>query len=130
MLPEELKWLAVTHKSFDQGRRGFNHKLAMLGRSAMVLETAKRTISKSPLPGSTVEDKHGRTPVDDAKLRTLDNLSVERVSDVFGDVQVNSLCRDVGLLDVIRWKPRLVSLPALYIAHYTRVAHQYWASFD
>lgn len=31
MLPEELKWLAVTHKSFDQGRRGFNDRLALLG---------------------------------------------------------------------------------------------------
>lgn len=32
MLPEELKWLAVTHKSFDYGRRGFNTKLAYFGR--------------------------------------------------------------------------------------------------
>lgn len=32
MLPEEVKWLAVTHKSFDQGRRGFNDKLALMGR--------------------------------------------------------------------------------------------------
>lgn len=31
MLPEELKWLAVTHKSFDQGRRGFNDRLALMG---------------------------------------------------------------------------------------------------
>ncbi|KAK5631109.1 hypothetical protein RRF57_006824 [Xylaria bambusicola] len=31
MLPEELKWLAVTHKSFDQGRRGFNDRLGFLG---------------------------------------------------------------------------------------------------
>jgi large subunit ribosomal protein L15 len=31
MLPDELKWLAVTHKSFDQGRRGFNDRLAFLG---------------------------------------------------------------------------------------------------
>lgn len=31
MLPEELKWLAVTHKSFDQGRRGFNDRLAYFG---------------------------------------------------------------------------------------------------
>lgn len=31
VLPEELKWLAVTHKSFDQGRRGFNDRLAFLG---------------------------------------------------------------------------------------------------
>ena len=32
MLSDELKWLAVTHKSFDQGRRGFNDRLAFLGR--------------------------------------------------------------------------------------------------
>ena len=31
VLHDELKWLAVTHKSFDQGRRGFNDRLAFLG---------------------------------------------------------------------------------------------------
>jgi large subunit ribosomal protein L15 len=31
MLPEEIKWLAVTHKSFDYGRRGYNTKLAYFG---------------------------------------------------------------------------------------------------
>jgi hypothetical protein len=30
-LSDEVKWLAVTHKSFDQGRRGFNDKLAFFG---------------------------------------------------------------------------------------------------
>jgi large subunit ribosomal protein L15 len=31
VLSDEVKWLAVTHKSFDQGRRGFNDRLAFLG---------------------------------------------------------------------------------------------------
>ena len=31
MLSDEVKWLAVTHKSFDHGRRGFNDRLAYLG---------------------------------------------------------------------------------------------------
>jgi hypothetical protein len=31
MLGDEVKWLAVTHKSFDHGRRGFNDRLAYLG---------------------------------------------------------------------------------------------------
>ena len=31
MLTEEVKWLAVTHKSYDHGRRGFNDRLAFLG---------------------------------------------------------------------------------------------------
>jgi len=32
MLSDETKWLAVTHKSFDHGRRGFNDRMAFLGR--------------------------------------------------------------------------------------------------
>lgn len=31
VLSEEVKWLAITHKSFDQGRRGFNDRLTLLG---------------------------------------------------------------------------------------------------
>ena len=31
MLTEEVKWLAVTHKSFDHGKRGYNDRLAFLG---------------------------------------------------------------------------------------------------
>lgn len=34
MLSEEVKWLAVTHKSFDQGRRGFNARLSYFGTSS------------------------------------------------------------------------------------------------
>lgn len=36
MLTEEVKWLAVTHKSFDHGRRGFNDRLSFLGTEAQV----------------------------------------------------------------------------------------------
>lgn len=31
ILTEEVKWLAVTHKSFDHGRRGYNERLSFLG---------------------------------------------------------------------------------------------------
>ena len=31
VLSDETKWLAVTHKSFDHGRRGFNDRLAFMG---------------------------------------------------------------------------------------------------
>ncbi len=31
MLTDETKWLAITHKSFDHGRRGFNDRLSHLG---------------------------------------------------------------------------------------------------
>ena len=32
LLTEEVKWLAITHKSFDHGRRGYNDRLAFLGK--------------------------------------------------------------------------------------------------
>lgn len=31
LLTDEVKWLAITHKSFDQGRRGYNDRLAFFG---------------------------------------------------------------------------------------------------
>lgn len=31
VLPEEVMWLAVTHKSFDHARRGYNDRLAFFG---------------------------------------------------------------------------------------------------
>jgi large subunit ribosomal protein L15 len=37
MLTEEVKWLAITHKSFDHGRRGYNDRLAFLGMIAALL---------------------------------------------------------------------------------------------
>jgi large subunit ribosomal protein L15 len=37
MLSEEVKWQAVTHKSFDQGRRGYNERLAYLGMYPIAL---------------------------------------------------------------------------------------------
>lgn len=36
MLSDETKWLAITHKSFDFGRRGFNDRLAFLGMSITI----------------------------------------------------------------------------------------------
>lgn len=37
MLTDEVKWLAVTHKSFDHGRRGFNDRLNFLGTKDPIL---------------------------------------------------------------------------------------------
>ena len=36
MLTDEVKWLAVTHKSFDHGRRPYNDRLSFLGIKAQI----------------------------------------------------------------------------------------------
>ncbi|KAK7420195.1 hypothetical protein QQX98_002848 [Neonectria punicea] len=108
LLPEELKWLAVTHKSFDQGRRGFNDRLALVGRMALIMETTKQIVSKDPIPGSRVADEFERQPFEHPQLNAIDNLTVEGPRDIVGKEKLYDLAIDVGLIDVVRWKPRLV----------------------
>ncbi|KAK2616937.1 hypothetical protein QQS21_000026 [Conoideocrella luteorostrata] len=107
MLPEELKWLAVTHKSFDQGRRGFNDKLALMGRLTLVMEATKEIVSKAPLQGSRQADELGRVPFEHEQLASVDNLNVEGPKDVVGKEKLFGFASSMGLLDVVRWKPRL-----------------------
>ena len=44
MLTDEVKWLAVTHKSFDHGKRGYNDRLAFLGLVTIQLVLTARLI--------------------------------------------------------------------------------------
>ena len=45
MLTDEVKWLAITHKSFDQGRRGYNDRLAFLGAPWTLVSISLYSIS-------------------------------------------------------------------------------------
>ena len=45
LLDEETKWLAITHKSFDHGRRGFNDRLAFLGKRIVDLQCSLGLLS-------------------------------------------------------------------------------------
>merc|ERR1712025_383833 len=100
MLPEELKWLAITHKSFDQAKRGNNERLAMMGRMAIYMEACKTTVNseRNPKLGDG-EDIH-------PQLRSVDNLHVESpTSRVVSSLLATAQKTD--LLKVLRWKPRL-----------------------
>ncbi|KAI1450100.1 ribonuclease-III-like-domain-containing protein [Annulohypoxylon stygium] len=108
MLPEELKWLAVTHKSFDQGRRGFNDRLAFLGRQICVLECTQYIVASSP-SNKQYEDpfSHRREPFEDNVVRSVDNLSEKQPSDMLNPQKLAQFAFDTGLTTVVRWKPRL-----------------------
>ncbi|KAL2754762.1 hypothetical protein ACRALDRAFT_2107447 [Sodiomyces alcalophilus JCM 7366] len=107
LLPEEIKWLAVTHKSFDYGRRGFNDRLAFLGRQAVILEVTQGIMSSPPQQSAIAPDAHGREPFEHPALAKLDNFNVQHPSDVLSREKVERLALDVGLDKVLRWKPRL-----------------------
>ncbi|KAI1125994.1 RNase III domain-containing protein [Nemania abortiva] len=113
MLPEELKWLAVTHKSFDQGRRGFNDRLAFLGRQICTLEAMESIITSVPKLDGMAADEYAemRQPFEDPALRSLDNLSQSQPNDIFTMEKLTKLAIDTGLTEIVRWKPRLPENP-------------------
>ncbi|KAI0377963.1 ribonuclease-III-like-domain-containing protein [Hypomontagnella monticulosa] len=109
MLPDELKWLAVTHKSFDQGRRGFNDRLAFLGRQICILECTQSIITSPPSYQEPENDPFAdrRKPFEDPVLRGIDNLSERQPSEVFSMEKLAKFAMDTGLAGVVRWKPRM-----------------------
>ncbi|KAI0129993.1 RNase III domain-containing protein [Xylariales sp. AK1849] len=113
LLPDELKWLAITHKSFDQGRRGFNDRLAFLGRQVAVVE-ALQSILTGPVAGGPSgfvgfekDPFEGRRePFMDKALDTVDKLSALQPDGVFDLKKLQKLAVDTGISEVVRWKPR------------------------
>ena len=127
VLTDEVKWLAVTHKSFDHGRRGYNDRLAFLGRTSALgrgtrsdivnyigkrivdLQTSLAMIhSTSPHPRVAAPDPYGRTPFEHSALEGLEVLSSEAKMDLTDRKRLAQIAEGYGLAGVIRWKPKQV----------------------
>lgn len=112
-LESEVKWLAITHKSFDQGRRGYNERLAFLGRKMMELQTGLALMNKGPGSGKQLDqlkrkDIYGRYPFMDPALDGISNVSIFQKEQVLDEKRLAQLAERSGLQEVIRWKPRQV----------------------
>ncbi|KAI4722975.1 RNase III domain protein [Aureobasidium sp. EXF-10727] len=103
ILPEEIKWLAVTHKSFDHARRGFNDKLAFLGKRLCDVQCSLALIEQGPsLQGWQEPKKKWSHPA----MRGVENLSDFSKNQTLDKDRLASLARQYGLDAVVRWKPR------------------------
>ncbi|KAK4153665.1 ribonuclease-III-like-domain-containing protein [Chaetomidium leptoderma] len=108
MLPDEIKWLAITHKSFDQGRRGFNTRLAYFGRLIVSLETTRHImVTPTSTRDSPIQDQFGREPFQNSALANIDKLSTRQPQDIASKEKLAKLAMDVGLPEVTRWKPKM-----------------------
>ncbi|OOF94806.1 hypothetical protein ASPCADRAFT_208468 [Aspergillus carbonarius ITEM 5010] len=107
MLSEETKWLAVTHKSFDQGRRGFNDRLAFLGKSIVHLQ-ASLALVQSPInaANAVARDAFGREPFTHPALDSLDNLDYNTKSFLTSKTKLAELAYKYDMQRVVRWCPR------------------------
>ena len=131
VLTDEVKWLAITHKSFDQGRRGFNDRLAFLGMAMSMLvviiadvltriSTGRRIISlqatiallHSPIATKTQtgpDPNDKRVPFKHPALDGLGNLIDTPVSSHLTKERLGLIATQAGMREVLRWKPKMVS---------------------
>jgi large subunit ribosomal protein L15 len=127
MLSEETKWLAVTHKSFDHGRRGFNDRLAFLGRTrwsmredqGLTITQGRRIIELQASLGllnisdpshklEGTEDPYGRTPFSDPALDGVESLTSGTRTWLTYHRQLSKIAGDYGIPAVMRWVPKNV----------------------
>ncbi|CAD6443451.1 db5b554f-75ce-4d01-aad4-a885326df315 [Sclerotinia trifoliorum] len=108
VLTDEVKWLAVTHKSFDQGRRGFNDRLAYFGRRILSLQTSL-VLLQSPIArrAQLPQDTEDVEPYSHPALDGLTNLTNVKVDDILSKERLASLGTRMGMPDIIRWEPRM-----------------------
>lgn len=110
MLTDEIKWLAVTHKSFDQGRRGFNDRLSFLGRRILNLQTNLALLSKPATKVQSLPDvADDRKPYTPSALQGLANLSNNQLSEVLTKQRLAGLATQLGMKSIVRWHPRNVN---------------------
>ncbi|KAL8932713.1 MAG: hypothetical protein Q9216_006716, partial [Gyalolechia sp. 2 TL-2023] len=105
LLTDEVKWLAVTHKSFDHGRRGFNDRLAYLGKRIVELQASLHMIAASAAaPEPPAPDPWGRQSYDEPK--GLAGLTLQRKTEILNKQRTAKLASKYGLSNVLRWKPK------------------------
>ena len=93
----------------ERGYRTFGaNKGVLIGRMAINMEAAKDIVSRPLNPGAKQVDEYDRQPFEHDQLVSVDNLSVLDAKEVAGKEKLYVLARNVGLLSVMRWKPRLV----------------------
>jgi len=112
VLPEDIKWLAVTHKTFDAGRRGFNERLAFFGRKIVELEGTLALLD-SPKPKGwesmkSRTDDYGRKPFMHPQTVPALLVSTEAKKQMMDVKRLAQLAEKYGAREVVRWSPRLV----------------------
>ncbi|EME43674.1 hypothetical protein DOTSEDRAFT_54426 [Dothistroma septosporum NZE10] len=105
LLDEETKWLAITHKSFDHGRRGFNDRLAFLGKRILDLQCSLGLLSMPAAEGEGME-KDGRDVFKHRALEGVENITPFAKHQVLDPSRLASLANQYGIDRVVRWKPR------------------------
>jgi large subunit ribosomal protein L15 len=82
------------------------------GRQILALEATRSILvaPKESLPPVKIVDDFGREPFSHPALANVDKLNARQPQDIVHKDKLAKLAREIGLPQVIRWKPRLVSV--------------------
>jgi large subunit ribosomal protein L15 len=73
------------------------------------LETTRHiAVSPAPARDAPIKDPFGREPFQHSALANIDKLNSRQPIDVVSKEKLAKLAIDVGLPEVVRWKPRMV----------------------
>ncbi|KAK5116197.1 hypothetical protein LTR62_008523 [Meristemomyces frigidus] len=102
LLPEEVKWLAITHKSHDHGRLGFNDRLALLGKRLVDLHTSIALLHAPAPPATSSTSGIYAHPA----LHNLSNITKSTRAQILSPARLAKLAQGYGMDRVVRWKPK------------------------
>lgn len=74
----------------------------------LMMEATKTIVSKQPAAAAKISDQFDRQAFAHEQLDPVDNLNLEGPNDLVGKDQLYKLAKSVGMLNVLRWKPRRV----------------------
>lgn len=100
----------MTHKSFVQGARGFNEKLAFYGKRIVELQASLALFNDPARPQLPAMDSEEDGPVIGptttyTALEGLENITTEAKAQSIPEAELSKLARSYGLNKVVRWLP-------------------------
>lgn len=98
------QWVAITHKSFEHGKQGFNDRLAFLGKRILDLQTSLALLQAPPSP--TLTPQSSRLIFKHPALDGVENITPFAKSQALSPPRLAQLAATYGLDKVVRWKPR------------------------
>jgi large subunit ribosomal protein L15 len=98
------QWQALTHKSFDHGRRPYNDKLAYLGKRILDLQTSLLLLQQPMAPDDN--SINHLYVFAHPSLSGLNNITPLAKSSTLDKKRLAQLASSYGLHKVVRWKPR------------------------
>jgi large subunit ribosomal protein L15 len=104
VLTQREQWQALTHKSFDHGRRPFNDKLAYLGKRILDLQTSLLLLQQPPAPDDNTSQH--LYVFAHPSLNGINNITPHAKSMALDKRRLAQLAGSYGLDKVVRWKPR------------------------